>query len=581
MFLALLLLLPPFAQAAPSAADPEWRALLHFPGADGGQSSVQEGSTFFLSPRGHDDPAAELAATLKLFEENPNEAACRYPARALFLGRPESRCERWIKWRDLLRAKGVELVFAAAFLSSPSSMYGHTLMKFPRSGQSEGQDLLDYTLSYGADTGNVAGAAYVWLGLTGGFNGSYATAPFYLKVREYNFVENRDFWIYPLKLTEREMALLEAHMWEVRNVPFPYYFLHRNCAFYLLELLEVVRPGSHFTERFPFWAIPVDTIRALEQEGLVGEPRFRPSRYRRLRALRDRLSANEANLVEQLVETGEGSLTAGREAIELDAAYELWRYRNEGKKPVNPAVEGKLLQARTRVDQPPTALDFSQLRPPENGHPTARVGAAYGLNRAHGFVELAARFALQDLLGDPEGYEDYSELSMGDARARVEDGQVFLERFDAIRLRSVAPREQWIPRSSWAFRMGFERAKEFACTAWGCSAGEIEGGYGSSARLGPLVVFALLHGGVEAGKPFDRHYRIGAGPEGGLFTPLWSGARALVEGEWRWRLLGSQVPRRSANAGIAQTFSPRWEARATFEVERGYREGLANLNFYF
>jgi hypothetical protein len=55
----------------------------------------------------------------------------------------------------------------------------------------------------------------------------------------------------------------------------------------------------------------------------------------------------------------------------------------------------------------------------------------------------------------------------------------------------------------------------------------------------------------------------------------------LLEGDWRWHLLGSDTPHRSANAGIAQTFSRLWEARATFEVERGYREGLFQANFYF
>lgn len=578
-FLFFLLAVP-----AHAADQPLWRALLHFP-AHSSTSSAKPGEPFFLSPVGHKDPEAELEATRKYFAEKPEEAACRFPARALYLGKTAEGksdwCERWQKWRQAIDARGAEIVFAAAFLSSPSSMYGHTLLKFVRGGRSSGEDLLDYTLNYGANTGTAVGFPYVWLGLTGGFSGNYATAPFYLKVREYNFVENRDFWIYSLKLTEEQLRLLVAHSWELRNVDFPYYFLHKNCSFYLLELLEVLHPGSDFTGSFPFWTIPVDTIRVLQAKDILGEPRYRASRYRRLKALRASLTSGEADLVEELAEKGESqALPPGRAPLLVDTAYELWRYRFDGKKAEDPNVERKLLAARAAQKAPPTPLVFSE-RPPELGHPTTRFGLAYGRNRQYGFAEISYRGALHDLLADPHGYEDYSELSMGDIRVRGEDGKIFLERFDILKLRSLAPRERWIPRSAWAFRGGFSRAKEFACRDWNCWSAGLEGGYGMAARLGPILGFTFLQGGFEAGKPFDRGYRLAAGPTAGIFSPLWPGARFLLEGDWRWRVMGSHLPQRAARLGLSQTFSPSFELRLQGEVARTYREGLAQVYYYF
>ena len=163
-------LLPLFLLPTPSFADNAWRALLHFSGESGEISSVSSRSSFFLSPQGFRDPEAELVATKKYFAEEPEEAACRYPARAIYLRQgklPEKTaeqpsgsdwCSRWRKWKDAINAKGAELVFASAFLASPSSMYGHTLLKFVRGGRSEGEDLLDYTLNYGA---NKIGRAHV------------------------------------------------------------------------------------------------------------------------------------------------------------------------------------------------------------------------------------------------------------------------------------------------------------------------------------------------------------------------------------------------------------------------------------
>lgn len=582
MLAALLFLLAPHA----SAADPAWEALLHF---RGGSSSVAEGSPFFLSPQGHRDAGAELEATRAYFREKPAEAACRYPARALYLGisafdENVEACARWRKWREAVSAKGAELVFAAAFMNSPSSMYGHTLLKFVRSGKTEGEDLLDYTLNYGADTGSVVGLPYVWLGLTGGFQGRYATAPFYLKVKEYNFVENRDFWIYPLKLEERELRLLVAHAWELREVDFPYFFLRRNCSFYLLELLEVLRPGSDLLAPFPLWTVPLDTIRVLDRGGWLGTPRYRASRYRRLKAFRAELSGGEGELVETLAERpGDAPpLPPGRETLLLDAAYELFRYRSEGKQEGRD-VEDKLLRARAAYGASSFHPDFSAERPPELGHPSSRVGLAQGLHRAHAFTELHYRGTLHDLLSDPHGYESFSELSMGDLRLRVEDGSLFLERFDLLRLRSVAPRERWIPRTAWHFRGGAARAKEFSpgCEAWRCLRGGLEGGFGAGVLLGPLLFFATLDAEAEAGSVFDRGWRLGAGPGGGLFTGLWPGARLLLEGEWRLRLLGSRLSERNARLGLAQALHRRWELRAQGEVARGYREGALQLFHFF
>ncbi len=560
---------------------PGWRALLHFSGS---KSSAQPGAPFFLSPEGHQNPAAELAATRRYFDENPLDAACRYPARALYLGRTtegkSELCERWHRWRDAINARGAELVFAAAFISSPSSMYGHTLLKFVRGGKSAGEDLLDYTLNYGANTGSTVGLPYVWRGLTGGFDGNYATAPFYLKVREYNFVENRDFWIYPLRLSEEQVRLLVAHAWELREVNFPYFFLHKNCALYLLELLEVLFPGREFTAHFPFWTVPVDTIRLLRREGVLAEPRYRASRYRRLRALRAALDDPETKRVEKLAEGEEGPLPAERAPLLLDAAYELWRYRTEGKKIDDHGVEKKLLERRAAYSAPPTPIVFAE-KPPELGHPSARAGIAYGRNRGHSFAEISYRGTLHDLLADPHGYEDFSELSMGDIRARVADEQIFLERFDLFKLRSLAPRERWIPRSAWTFRAGLHRAKEFSCADWGCFAGGIEGGWGLATRFGPLLGFVLAQADFELGRPFDRGYRSGVGPTGGIFAALWDGGRVLLEGDGRWRVMGSHLPRRAARLGFSQSLARTWEARVQTEVSRGYREGILQLYYYF
>jgi hypothetical protein len=557
-----------------AAASPGWNALLHFKGSS---SHIEAGSSFFLSADGHENAEAELAATKELFARDP-QGPCRFPARAIFLRvKPEGKgplCDRWARWRETFGAQGIELVFASAFVNSPSSMYGHTLLKFPRGKE----ELLDYTLSFGAETGNAAGFAYVWLGLSGGFLGRYATAPFYLKVKEYNQVENRDFWVYPLKVSPKELELLVAHAWELRDVGFPYYFLKRNCAYYLLEFLEVARPGEGLTDHFPLWAVPMDTIRRLKENGwLAAEPRLRPSRRKVLEARKASLAEGEAGLVSALLEDPARPLPSGREAAVLDAAYDLWRYNTDGKRG-DPETEAVLLARRAKFPALPPPVVREP--PPETGHHTNRASLAFGSGDEAAFGEITYRGTLHDLLGNPLGYEPDSELSMGDIRFRWQK-KIFLERLDLLRIRSLAPREPWFPSWAWSFRLGYGRAKEMRCRDWKCGHGILNGGGGMAWRLGPVHLFALAELDAELGSVFGPDYRFALGPSGGFYFSLWPGARALLEGDYRFRLAGEKRQKRSARLGLNQDLASEWDVRAEGAVNRGEREGLLRVGHYF
>lgn len=579
--LALFFVLLAWNAHAGAGSDPAWLALLHY---DGARSNAVPGQSFFLSPQGHEDPEAEYAATVAFFHKTPEEASCRFPARALYLRKqgidtPEPRCERFQKWRGAMQPRGLELVFAAAFINSPSSMYGHTFLKFPRAGKTEGHELLDYTLNFGADTGNAGGLAYVWLGLTGGFPGYFSTAPFYLKVKEYNFVENRDFWVYPVRLTEEELELLARHAWELREVSFPYFFLRKNCSYFLLEFLEVARPGEKLTQDFPLWAVPLDTIRRLKERGILGEGSYRPSRYRLTEERKARLHSHEIELVKKILDGEEVALPRGREAAVLDTAYEFHRYRSEGKGE-DSSLEKKILALR-RISSDPVETFSFQETPPEEGHPTSRVSLSGGATRDHAFGELSYRGTLHDLLSDPTGYESFSELTMGDFRLRWEDERLFLDRFDLLRLRSLSPWAMLVPKTAWSFRVGAQRRKEMDCRAWNCLAGQLGGGAGLSGRFGPLLAFLLLETDVEAGAPFEKNFRWTGGPTAGLWAPLWKGARALAEADFRWRLAGERRTPRSYRLGLAQSFGRRSEIRVQGEKNRGHREAQAGYFYYF
>ncbi|MGZ3695996.1 MAG: DUF7840 domain-containing protein, partial [Bdellovibrionota bacterium] len=371
-----------------------------------------------------------------------------------------------------------------------------------------------------------------------------------------------------------------AHAWELRGAALPYYFLRKNCSYYLLEFLEVARPEAELTKAFPFWAVPLDTIRVLKEKGLLEEPRFRPSRSKRLEAEWTQLSGAERSSVEKLARGEDAPLPIGREADLLDAAYDLWRYRNESKQDVKPEIENRLLKRRSLYKEPVKTFTFSEATP-ESGHRSGRLGILGGADRANAFGEIQYRGTFHDLLGAPEGYEKFSELSMGDLRARFAKKRVYLERADILRIRALSPRSQWFPRFAWSFRVAYDRAKEFKCQDWRCAKGILAGGPGLSVNFGPVLAFLLAEADAEVGGIFDPNYRVALGPSGGIFLPLWHGGRALLEGEYRWKLLGEKYQRRMGRVGLAQSIEVNWEVRAQAEVNRGYREASCGIFHYF
>lgn len=109
----------------------------------------------------------------------------------------------------------------------------------------------------------------------------------------------------------------------------------------------------------------------------------------------------------------------------------------------------------------------------------------------------------------------------------------------------------------------------------------MSGGAGLSTVLGNGIGFGLLELSAEAGKPFDKSYRVSGGPTVGAFHPLWKNARAMVEGVYRFRILGEKRTHRGAIVSLSQSIAPQWEVRVQAQVIRSYEEASVGVFHYF
>ncbi|XOZ33118.1 DUF4105 domain-containing protein [Halomonadaceae bacterium KBTZ08] len=480
--LALLLVLataPLWAQASNEqlADHPRWQALLHINQGTTwryqGRSYIDD-PDFFLHDSGATDPAAELQASIEQLRPAASEVRCEFPARYRFLSQqldwPDdgglSHCNDYQQWREAMPGERVALIFPASYLNSPSSMFGHTLLRIDRGNDEDGV-WLSRAINFGATVqGQENSLLYVYRGLFGGYPGYFSNVPYMNKIRDYAHLENRDMWEYQLNLTQSEREWLLAHLWELEDIEFDYLFMDENCSFRLLELISLARPDTGLMADFRLAEVPANTVRSLNRAGFVERVEYRPSKANELDALVARLSADERDLALALARdasvAGEQdfqALSPRRRNLVARTAYAQLRLQHrEGER--SEAASKRGLALLRVVNRTPTVSGVEPERPvsPEKGHRTKMLAASAGRLGSQGFGEFQARFSYHDWLDNPEGYLNGAAIEAFNARIRrVEGDDLSLEQLDVVNIKSLAPRNRFRKPVSWFVNGGLDR----------------------------------------------------------------------------------------------------------------------------
>ncbi len=444
----------------------QWLALLHFKNEVWTTRflSQVDDARFFLSADGKTDARAELQADIRAFFQPSakGHAQCLFPARWFWLKQQldlpddyDVSCPRFEKWFQSIPADRLTLVFPAMYLNNPGSSFGHTYLRFDNSKSV----LLSHSLNYAAATrkANDSLPVYVYNGLFGGYRGVFGMRHYFETVQEYSNLENRDIWEYTLDYSPEEIRQLARHVWEVLLINLDYYFFNENCSYRLLALLDVLREGSQLSgdEAFPLYVIPVDTVRVLDQAGVIVRRKFRPSLATRLQTAMSSLpEAHRAKVLALADATAPvdaiDDLALTQQATKLDAAYNLLQFRQQQDSEQAQAILSARSQLGVQTQQP----DYQRL-PPEKGHASARFGIAVGQREQSGFMSLRIRPAFHDLLDDPAGYVPGAAINVFETELRVFDDrrgerQLRLQQLSFINIRSLAAVSDWYRPVSWS-----------------------------------------------------------------------------------------------------------------------------------
>ena len=563
------------------ANDPFWISLGHYEARKlGGWRSYVSDDKFFLAADGAHHPDAELRATvealyapLNLGDKHPQ---CVYPARTRWLKAqlnlndlPKANCADFTQWFSDVAPHSTVMIFPAAYLNSPSSMFGHTLLRIDQADvQSNKTALLSYAINFGAYIeGSDNSILYAWKGLAGGYPGLFALVPYQEKLSEYRSLENRDLWEYRLNLTPEETQRMVEHVWELKQIQFDYFFFDENCSYRLLELLQVARPGLQLTTQFPLTAIPTDTVKAVKEAGLVESIEYRPSRERELLDRAKVLDPEEQQWVlqvsadqMQLHNPTFMALPKARQALIIDAAYRLERYRANGLERDTGRSQRSYELLRAINQNPAPELQVERPELPENGHESRTWQLGAGSRDDKAFAEYGLRMAYHDLNDNAPGFPLGAQIEILQLKLRQYEGNKWqIQQLDLANIRSLTPRNALLQPWSWQVGGGLERVlgkhgSERLVT-------HVNGGAGGTWQLSDnLLGFALGTVRVEHNNDFAAFVSPAAGYNTGVLwrnpvgnLSLETKADYFTNGEVRRSLSLNQQWEISRNLGLRLT----------------------------
>jgi len=522
-----------------------WKRLLY---AEDSENSEVSYSGYFLAPDGRKNIKNELNTDIiELFQTaQPNQSIrCKFPARSQWLMQqlniseqqlPTIACPEFDQWYSQIKPYKATLIYATDFMGNPSSMFGHTLLRLDPKDQKE-LNLVSYAVNYAATVNGQDNWSYAWKGLVGDYPGEYSLMPYYRKVKEYGDFESRDLWEYELNLSPEETAFLVKHMWEMQKVSFPYYFVSDNCAYRLLGLIDLVRPTSNLRKKFSYAAIPIETIKAIDQDGLIKETVYRPALETQLNfqaKQHGHALAKKAHQVAILDPTAMQSAIAHYSEADRAKILEM-AYDDLYLQFVSRQIEANYAQPRFRQLlglRSQIEIDKQRIEPqrpkvgPEHGHNARKWSIDFGEVQGEKFIQLGHRQAYHELRDPQGGFRTGTQLLFLDAAIQWRNDALKFEHLDLLTVNSYNPITPFKTPITWGFTLGWQQEAiqngQFSKQQQhGVLSTKAQSGYTIANDDRKHLCYAELQTQLQAGSSLDKGWRVGLGPTLGCQN-LWS-----------------------------------------------------------
>ncbi len=470
-----------------------WYRLLHYKKTLKGYKSLVFSEKFFFHEKGRSHPDLELEESLSVFTssnvENPNaHPICLFPARFSFLKKNyplrfknthKLKCERYNKWVDEQSVTSVSLLFASGYLSNPASYYGHTLIRLNSEGSNS---LLLKSINFGAQVPSKVGPiTYMFKGLFGGYKANFSDATSNRHNTIYGETEFRDMFSYELNFNEDQRKIFIRHLWEILGFNFQYFFLKQNCAYRMIELIEVAFDrdllSPNLLNRLKPWMLPIEAFYAISKDQKsFSKINFIPSLQTRFYERYSSLSLKQkSTLQEKLFDRDKNNtsfleLNNKDKATVIKTALDFTKYKAKNKFLLNKRRE--ILIESFQYPEKPHELEFNINKNIHDSQKPSLLSFSYLHNsKFKSAGSLRLRFAYYDFLGEPLAFKSGSSLTMFDLNFKyfidtpVNKNKFFVSDFDLVYMDNLNAQKfnlKYDPQWSWSYRLGLDQYS-FSC----------------------------------------------------------------------------------------------------------------------
>lgn len=599
----------------------QWFHLLHYRSHSivGVYESENDHDDFFIAENGKIDALAELKAEVSLFslinQTDNASLQCRFPARyswlkSYFTSWVDQPCSELDEWKSELDAHYLTLIFPASYLNSPSSMYGHSLIRLDREDENKSK-LLSYSVNFAANADPTDNElVFSYKGLAGGYPGVVSVLPYYAKVNEYSYLEHRDVWEYRLNLTQVEVEQFVNHIWETKDTEFDYFFFDENCSYRLLALLDASSERIDVAKDFSLTAMPIDTIRSLIDTKKVEYVEYRPSAGVILTQQQAQLTGEQKEWARDIVfdpniildeKFQEFSQLEQAKILEVSTSY--LRYlviKKKQNSPENRQRSLALLSARSKI---PLQNVFEEIKEPnvrdDEGHLTHRSSIYLGQQNDDKFLDVGFRIAYHELMDLPDGFIKGGQIEMGslvlrgvnenDEGSEDSNFKFKLQKFSLVNILSLGARDTFQQPISWKVNAGLDRLLLSGSDLFGHL--DVGGGYSyditaSSYHLGQ--VYGLLEARLKVTDQFEEGYQLSGGAQLGW---LYQGSQWQVNAYASYlpSIWGEEFDYRDVSVSFGRRLSNNFQIRLEAERQLISSQGdnhhgdhiKMGLNWYF
>lgn len=588
--------------------DKYWWTLLHYKKTLSGLKSLVDDPDFFISPKGKGNPQAELEASIRaFFGPDPHEAKkyiskfiaryswLKHKLEAASFSLPDVACNQFNEFIKKINPTSAILAFPTSHMNSPASMFGHTLLIVNTDYKSK---LVSYAINYSASANDRNGFLFAFKGIFGFYEGYFSILPYYEKLTEYNDMDQRDIWEYHLNLTREEIIRMLMTLWEMENIHSNYYFFDENCSYTLLFLLDAARPSLTLTDQFKWWVMPIDTIRAVKENGLVKNVSCRVSKASKIKHMASFLDEKNKNLALDVL----GKTISPNEIIDInlpvsekikiiDIVTENLQYRY-ARKDISkkqyldlflPTLHSRSQLGKGKENQ---HIVSSQIQPKE-GHKSNRTNIGCGIREGDLFQEIKIRPAYHNLMDNDNGYLAGSQIEFCDISLRYysDAKDVQLDSLDVINIISLSARDKFFHPISWKVRVGITEGKlmpdENTKFLY-----EFEGGGGFAYKNTLLGLYYILgEAEMNFGNGIKKNHSIGFGGTIGMLKNITDFWKLSLYSRDLYYALGDRYSLFSLH--IRQGFTLTRNNSIAIEVsgkkvsDSYQREGKINWNYFF